>query len=406
MHGASSVTIIGGGIIGCSIALELSTNGYTDVTVIEKNKSIPGLNQSSTNEGSIHSGVYYPKDLFPLKAELCVKGNILMYKFLEKYKLPFKRVGKLIIATNSHEEEYLDFFLQIGLENGVSGIRKISGSEATQMEPNISNVIAALYVPSAGCASPVALIKKIRELAEENGVTFMLGTQVKKIIPYKKSFRLLMTSENNQQAIKTDFLINSAGLYSDEIAKMINSRSPYKIEATRGEFCQFDKNLRENIWTNDMHIYQPPYCYTTENGHFKTITFPASQLRNKLKERNVVITAGVHISPAFEETNGEFVMSKTTISPLKTIGLGKENYSTNLHSTEDYIQKVNYFYPNLKVEDINLNHTGIMCPLKPQGDFVIEKDKKYPNCINLIGMESPAWSASFAIAKYVQKLME
>lgn len=406
MYNSSSITIIGGGIVGCAIALRLSDNGYTNITVLECNKTIPGLNQSSTNEGSIHSGIYYPKDLMPLKAKLCVEGNALMYKFLKKHKLPYKKVGKLIIATTPQEEEYLDFFLQVGNENDVPGIRKITGKEVKTMEPNIANVIAALYVPSTGCASTAALIKKVKEFAETNGVAFMLGTKVVGIVPSKKRFAIVVETSQGIKTLKTDILINAAGLYSDEIAKMVNSESPYEIDPARGEFYQYNKSLRRDIWMNGMHVYQPPYCYTIENGKIRIMPVPSKELRNKLKEGSVTITAGVHLSPAYDEVNGEYVMNKTTISPLKTTGLGKEDYTTNLHPARDYIQKIHYFFPSLREEDLQPDHTGIMCSLKPQRDFVIEKDKMYPNCINLIGIESPGWTSTFAIAKYVESLME
>ena len=406
MNKDSSIAIIGGGIVGCAIAYELSSNGYANITVLERNTSIPGLNQSSTNEGCIHSGVYYPKDIMPLKANLCVEGNALIYNFLQKHGLPYKKVGKLIVATNPQEEEYLDFFLRVGIENGVPAVKKIAGNEAKSMEPNISNVIAALYVPSAGCTSPNALIKKIKSLAEAQGVLFLLGAKVTAIAPHKNSFAITSETNTSVRHAQADILINSAGLYADEIAKMINPGFPYEIVPTRGEFFQYDKSLRQNIWMNGMHVYSPPYCYTIENGKVKLASTPAAQIHRRIKEGNTFITAGVHISPAYDEISDKPILGNTlTISPLKTIGLGKEDYDSNLHPAEDYIQRVHSFFPNLQEEDIKPHHTGIMSPLKGHKDFVIEKDRKYPNCIHLVGMESPAWTASFAIAKYVKNLL-
>jgi len=181
MNKSLPVAIIGGGIVGCAIAYELSINGYKNVAVIERNKIIPGLNQSSVNEGTIHSGIYYPKDIMPLKAKLFVEGNSLLYEFMNKYNLPYNKAGKLIVATNPLQKEYLDFFLKIGTENGVSGIRKISTGQVKRIEPNIENVTAAVYIPSCGCGSTDALINKIKDLAQINGVTFILGAKVVEI---------------------------------------------------------------------------------------------------------------------------------------------------------------------------------------------------------------------------------
>ena len=406
MNKNSSIAIIGGGIVGCAIAYELSTSGFTNITVIERRGNIPGLNQSSTNEGTIHSGVYYLKDIMPLKATLCVKGNTLMYEFCEKHGIPYKKVGKLIIATNKKEETYLDFFLKVGTQNGVLGIKKISAKAAMQMEPNLSNIISALYVPSAGSTSPIALIKKIKKLAERNGVLFLLATTVMAINPGKDGFNIITLTRGKTQTRSKDILINTAGLYADEVAKMVNPHVPYTIEPIRGEFFVYDKSIRKDVWMNGMHVYQPPYCYMTKNGQMKILAVSAKKLPLVLKKGKVVITAGIHLSPAYEEVNGKYVLrNMVTISPLKTSGIGKENYRSNLHKAKDYIEKICYFFPHVKARDLVPSHAGIMAVLKDHRDFIIERDKKFPNCINLVGMESPAWTSSLAIAKYVKNLI-
>lgn len=407
MNKNKSVTIIGGGIVGTTIAYELSNLGFSNITVIEKNKTIPGLNQSSTNEGSIHSGIYYPKDIMPLKAKLCVTGNDLMYEFLEENGLPYKKVGKLIIATNAKEEEYLDFFFTIGIENGIKGIRKITSEEVKKLEPNVENVTAALIVPSTGVTSPNGLIKAVKAKAEKNGVSFVLGSKVISITAELESFLLDVVSDEATAVFQTHVLINSAGLYSDQVAKMVNPEFAYEIDAVRGEFYQFDKSVRPDIHMNGMHVYQPPYCYITENGKMKIVDVSVKELPTLLREGKVVITAGVHLSPTYDEVNGEYkLMNTTTISPLKTTGLGKEDYTSHLRPASDFIERVHYFFPHLNEADISPDHTGIMAPLKGFRDFVIEKDTRYPNCIHLVGMESPAWTSCFAIAKHVSEMLK
>lgn len=407
MNKNSSIVIIGGGIVGCAIAYELSHNGYTNIRVIEKNTTIPGLNQSSTNEGSIHSGVFYPKAIMPLKAMLCVQGNALLYAFMQKYNVPHKKVGKLIVATNFQQEAYLDFFFQVAVENGVPGIKKITREQAKDMEPNIFNVTAALHVPSCGCAPPSALIKKIKELAEKQRVTFTLGVKVIAILENKNIFTIQTKTPKGTSILKADMIINSAGLYSDEVAKMINSDFPYVIDPTRGEFFQYDKSIRKNGGINGLHVYQTPYCYNTKNGEMNIINTLISRLPKLLKQGSVFITVGTHLSPAYDEIDGKYILgNRVTISPLKTPGVGKEDYTTNLHPPADYIEKIHSIFPHLKEGDIKFDHTGIMCPLKGYRDFVIEKDEKFSNFINLVGMESPAWTSCFAIAKYVGNIID
>lgn len=405
MNKNSSITIIGGGIVGCSIAYELS-KGYRNITVLERNNAIPGLNQSSTNEGSIHSGIYYPKEIMPLKAKLCVLGNKLLYEFLQKYNLPFKKNGKLIIATNSEEEEYLDFFQKVGIGNGVLGIKKITGKKAMNVEPNLANVTSALLIPSSGFASPDALITKIKSLAKANGVLFSVGTRVLNITQDGNKFTITTLLRTRKDTVTTDLIINSAGLFADEIARMINPKFSYEIDPVRGEFFNFDRSKRKNLWLGGMHIYQPPYCYKIQGGKMKVVNVNAAKLSEFLKEGKVFITAGIHLSPVFEKAGGRYIFgNKIAISPIKTVGLGKEDYTSKLHNANGFIQKIHYFFPNVKKEDIQFDHSGIMAPLKGFRDFVIEKDKANPNFINLVGMESPAWTSCLAIGKYVTELV-
>jgi glycine/D-amino acid oxidase-like deaminating enzyme len=343
----------------------------------------------------------------PNKAKLCVEGNALLYEFLETHRLPYQKNGKLIVATTPVEDQYLDFFLDVGKRNGVPGIKKITGVEAVALEPNLRNVISALHVPSTGCTSPAALLKKIYLLAKASGVKFRLGVTVVGLAAKETSCTITTKTETGTHTLKTEFLINAAGLYADDIARLINSGSPYEIEPVRGEFCEFDKADRPEININGMHIYGPPYCYTTEEGVLKIVSLTPAQLTKRLASGTVKITAGVHLSPTYRQMRDQYVLENViTISPLKTIGLGKEDYTSSLHGKSDYINKVKGFFPNLNAQDITLSHTGIMATLKGHNDFVIERDISYPRCINLIGMDSPAWTSCFAIARRVLSLME
>ena len=99
-----SIAIVGGGVVGCAVAWELSRR-FDGIFLFEKNLGITrGENQSSRNSGVIHSGIYYDRETRPLKASLCVMGNRLLYDFCDRYKVPALNTGKLLIA-NSRDEE-------------------------------------------------------------------------------------------------------------------------------------------------------------------------------------------------------------------------------------------------------------------------------------------------------------
>jgi len=379
-----NITIIGGGIVGCAIAYELSHNKNFHITLIERSDIIPGINQSSRNGGIIHSSVYYPNDIEPLKAKLCLEGNERMYAFCKQYDLPHKNTGKLIVATDEREEEYIHFFYKTGIKNGVKGVKIITGAEAKVFEPNLENIRLALHVPSAGSAALIPLLSKIKELGESNGVSFILGTTVTGITRNGDS----ITIATNKKAVQTDMVINAAGLYSDVIAS---------------ELCQFDKSQREDIHMNGMHIYQTPYCYDTKT---RERVYPSAKDLPVLLHKGVIAkAAGVHLSPAFDFIDGKYIMKNTiSIGPVKTLGLGKEDYTTNLKPAKTYIADIPFF-PHLKEQDLTPRYAGIMAINKGHDDFIIERDKKFPDCIQLVGMDSPAWTSSLAIAKYVSRLI-
>ena len=85
-----NICIIGAGIIGLSIAYKLS-QFYKNIIVVEKESTF-GQHVSSRNSEVVHSGFYYPSN--SLKAKLCVKGNKLLYKFADNYKIDYKKCGK------------------------------------------------------------------------------------------------------------------------------------------------------------------------------------------------------------------------------------------------------------------------------------------------------------------------
>ena len=394
-----NTTIIGGGVIGCAIAYELSKEAKGEIVLLEKNSRIPGENQSSRNSGVIHAGIYYKKDLQPLKSKLCVEGNYLLYDFCEKNSIPYKKTGKLILATNKVEEEYLEDIIKTSKENDVKGIKKLYKKEINNFEPNV-NATTSLYVPSSGIVEQISLVKKLYSLAKDNGVHFLEGSKLMNIKPNKTGFEVITKSEN----FETKRIINSAGLYSEMISKMINPESPYKIIPVRGESAKFYKNKRRDIWMNGMNVYPTPYTYYNHNGEKAKVHF--KDLKRLIENGVATQTVGIHLTPTFDLKEGKYVLGNTvTIGPAKTININKEDYGSNLKSTKDYINDIHNYFPNLKIDDISLHQTGIMATLKDHQDFVIEQDKKHPKCINLLGIDSPGLTCSLAIAKYVKEIM-
>ncbi|MFH1898537.1 MAG: FAD-dependent oxidoreductase [Candidatus Desantisbacteria bacterium] len=138
----TSVTIIGAGVVGLSIAAEIS-DIVKDMVVIEKHPCF-GQETSSRNSEVIHAGIYYEKD--SLKAQLCVRGNHLLYQICHRQQIPHQKIGKLIVAANDGEIKELEKLLARGRKNGVEELEMVSSDKIRQMEPNIK-ARAGLWSP-------------------------------------------------------------------------------------------------------------------------------------------------------------------------------------------------------------------------------------------------------------------
>jgi L-2-hydroxyglutarate oxidase LhgO len=395
------ITIIGGGVIGCAVAYELSRDSDLEIVLVERNRQINGENQSSRNSGVIHSGIYYSRKTGPLKAKLCVEGNRLLYGFCREHNVPHKKTGKLVVATDRLEEEYLEDIYKTALDNGVPGVEMISGRKAAEYEPNV-RAVSALYVPTAGIVEPTILVDRLYHIAESCGVIFLMGNEAVEIRPQGKGIKVRIKSDTGFEIFKTRLLINAAGLYSDDIARMINPASPYVMDPVGGEWGRFYKNKRDDIFMNGLSVY-PVSCGYLPDGEKLRIDF--KEFQKQLKLDKVHKSTGVHLTPTFEIKGNKYTVSDTVIvGPAYTRPKDREDYSPKRKESY-YLDMVRPFFPNLRLEDLGLHQAGIRAKLKDRYDFVIEKDPLSSNVINLIGMDSPALSASLAVAKYVKEIL-
>lgn len=395
------ITIIGGGVIGCAIAHALSHSLDKSIFLIERNPRLAGENQSSRNSGVIHAGLYHSKEKAPMKARFCVEGNRMLYDFCAAHGIPHKRTGKLVVATNADEEAYLDAAMQIAIANNVPGVQKLSGPEANRLEPNVK-ATAALYLPLSGIIDATSLVKKLASLAEDRNTFFVTGNEVVDITPLDSGFKITTVSGSTQDHFVTDLLINTAGLYSDSIARMVNPKSPYEIRPIRGESVQFNQSRRPGLNMNGHNVYPAPYG-VWPNGDKADLPF--DEFVKLFRESRVTRVAGVHLTPTFEEIGGKYEIGRTvTIGPALVGNVDKEDYKRTKPS-DYFFECVKNFFPALNPDDIEFWQTGIVAMLKDHHDFVIERDPEFRGCINCIGISSPGLTASLAIADYVKGIV-
>src|SRR5580700_1927922 len=156
------VIIVGGGIVGLSVALEITQRFPRLRTLVLEKEDRLARHQSGHNSGVIHSGIYYKPG--SLKAKLCVAGAAAMVEFCREHGIPHSICGKVIVATSQEELQSLEELRRRGEANGVAGVRLIGSAELRDLEPKASG-LAALVVPSTAVTDFAAVCDKYAELA-------------------------------------------------------------------------------------------------------------------------------------------------------------------------------------------------------------------------------------------------
>ncbi len=359
MDSEFDVLIIGGGVVGCAIARELSKYEL-NAALVEKESDVCG-GASKANSGVVHSGIY--SESKSLKARLCVEGNELFTTFAKEVGVDFKRIGKLVVARNDDEVVELEKLRQVGEKNHVPGLELIGKAELRSLEPNISGV-RALKVPTAGIVSPYHLTIALAENALENGVQISLNAEVLGIQVKKHHLKV----KTRKGEFKVRYVVNSAGLHCDTIAKMVGIEK-HRVYPCRGEYLILDKNLSYLI----NHLIYP------------------------VPERGTG-GLGIHLTPTLE--------GNILIGPSAGYLEEKDDTSTTKDGIDWLLKDAKSFLHDLLKDACIQSFAGVRCKLvgpdseKP-GDFVIEEDENIHGFIDLMGIESPGLSASPAIAEMV-----
>ncbi|HSV43067.1 MAG TPA: NAD(P)/FAD-dependent oxidoreductase, partial [Candidatus Bathyarchaeia archaeon] len=234
------VIIIGGGVTGAAIARELSR--YRLKTALLEKEEELAFGVSKSNSGIVHPGTQNPPD--SLKGKLCVQGNRLMREVARELGVDFKEVGELIVAFNDEEAERLKELKREAELLGVPRLEIVDRAWLDEREPNLSKeVVAALYAPTAGIISPYRLVYDLSENARSNGVDIHTRCAVTGIAAQTSGARFAV--ETAGAIFQSRYVINAAGLFADEISRMVGI-DDFKITPRKGEEFLLDKK-RENI---------------------------------------------------------------------------------------------------------------------------------------------------------------
>ncbi len=363
------VTVIGAGVVGLAVAAELSPT-YR-VLVLERNRSY-GLETSSHNSGVIHSGIYYPPG--SNKAELCVEGRVRLYHLAEDHGIPYRRTGKLVVATSDSEINYLSELKTRGNQNGVTDLEIITDKQAKAMEPHIQ-AAAALYCWDSGIIDQMALMNCYRRTALDNHAVIVYDTAVKDI--ERSGNKYIVTAGDD--FVSSRIIVNSAGLLADAIAQKtgINvDEAGYRLRVNKGSYYEVTGPARKLV-------SRPVYPVPPADG-----------------------TLGIHITI---DMDGNMRLGPDS----EIVGRDQIDYRNDGKRLNEFYESARKYFPVLEKGDIVSDMVGYRPQLMNADengfrDFIIseESGRGLPGLINLIGIESPGMTAAPAIARRIRRMVE
>lgn len=388
------IIVIGGGIIGTSVALSLQNNQKLSILLIEAENQL-AKHQTGNNSGVIHSGLYYKPG--SLKAKNCTEGRELLYEFCEVHAITFNRCGKIVVATNESELTALDELYNRGIANGLTGIKKLSAEVIKEYEPYATGT-AGLYIPQTGIVNYSKVTDKYAQLFSENGGTIETNN---KFVSIKNSSNEIVVITTKEE-FKTKLLINCGGLYSDRIAKLCGVDPGLQIIPFRGEYYKLKKGKEYLVRNLIYPVPDPRFPFL--GVHFTRMI-------------NGGIEAGPNAVLAFQREGyrkTDFSLTDFTqmmfysgfwkmASKYYTMGL-REFYRSL--SKKAFINSLQKLLPDIQEEDIEPGGAGVRAQaLTPDGklvdDFrIIETERM----IHVLNAPSPAATASISIGRTIAKM--
>ena len=355
------VMIIGGGVIGCSIAREL-TKYQLNVLLVDKESDV-AMQASSRNDGMIHPGIAsHPGTL---RGEMNVRGNAMYTQICKDLSIPFERWSNLIL----YSERFFGFassfvFAEREKKLGIEG-HKVSLEKLHEIEPNITDkAIGAFEFPSSGVLSPYKLTVAFAENAVENGAKVSLDTIVTGITVESGKITAVKT---NRGTVRPKAVINAAGTFSDKIAEMADDRF-FTIHPRKGHLAILDKK------------------------------------QGSLVQRSMGL---IGLSQAFSDTKGGGVMrtidGNVLVGPDAFEQPYREDFSTKRENVDAMLNKHLPLIKGFSKADVITYFAGVRAATYEE-EFIVEGSERVENLIHAAGIQSPGLASAPAIAEDITKI--
>jgi glycerol-3-phosphate dehydrogenase len=346
------VAIVGAGVVGCAIAMELSKCSAR--TILLEARSDIGAGTSKANSAILHTGF----DAIPgsLESELVRLGYRRFHEYSESFGLPIGKFGALVVAWDRQQAENLPGIIEKARQNGVSDITSVDREELRRLEPHLSqDGLEAVLVPGESITCPFTPVIAFATNAVLNGVTLRRNFRVVSIERVHGGVDL--RSDNDK--VTADIVINAAGLWSDEVDRLFGKRN-FSVHPRKGEFLVFDKPA--------SHLVH-------------RIILPTPTKRTK----GVLITRTVF---------GNLLLGPTAIDIED-----KRDVSVTADSIRSLSEAGHRMLPDLRNEEVTCTYAGLRAATEHQ-DYQIHF---YPaeGYVTIGGIRSTGLSSSLGIADFV-----
>jgi L-2-hydroxyglutarate oxidase LhgO len=348
------IVVIGAGVVGLAIAQALASAGR-EVLVLEQHDLI-GSETSSRNSEVIHAGIYYPAQ--SIKAELCVEGKLKLYDFCSEFHVPYRRCGKIIVATSDQQLATIEGYVAQAKANGVDDLSWLDKTELFDYEPEV-RAVAGVLSPSTGIIDSHAYMLALQGVLEANGGTVVLNTPVSHCQSTDQG--VVVASEEFE--ICADWLINCGGLGAPKIATQLGM-------------------VAQSFYAKGHY-----YAYGGPSP-FSRLVYPVAEGGG----------LGVHVTLD--------IAGQVKFGP-DVRWVDRLDYTFDESHFDEFVTAIQHYYPAVDASRLHPSYTGIRPKLAPSGagfqDFVIAgpTDHGVNGCVHLLGIESPGLTASLAIAERV-----
>ena len=350
------VVVIGAGVVGGMMARELTR--YTQsVCIVERGADV-ALGATRANSAIVHAG--YDAKPGTLKARLNVRGSVMMENVCRELGVKYKRNGSLVVGFNNEDCAALTELVERGKANGVEGVRLVERDELLTLEPNIgSSVTVALHAPTGAIVCPYELCMSAVGSAMDNGAELKLNFSVDKIEKNEKGYKVY----SGENFVEAKFVINCAGVYSDEVAALVGDNS-FTVRPRRGEYVLLDREC---------------------GSHISHTIFRCPSKMGKGVLVSPTVDGNLLVGPSAEDISDKTDLSTTAEGLARVRALAAEQVDGI-----DYSKTITSF--------TGLRATG------STGDFIINMPRE--RFLNLAGIESPGLSSAPAIAEYAIELLK